>query len=194
MWLSQGFFLVLLSITAKVQARRRKVTAPLGFLLDLTLWSTCSWFQVVWIYSNEFGQSACSTFVSIFTQLPAHIFQIRRFCSASTRQVLLQLFTHYEMIFWGFSGPLINLVPFLKWIFLNLFIFNWLIYLFLAALGLRCCAQAFSSCGERTSHGGFSCCGAQALGTRASVVVARGLSSCGSRALERRLSSYGAQA
>ena len=23
------------------------------------------------------------------------------------------------------------------------------IYLFLAALGLRCCAQAFSSCGER---------------------------------------------
>ena len=28
--------------------------------------------------------------------------------------------------------------------FLNLFI-----YLFLAALGLRCCARAFSSCGER---------------------------------------------
>ena len=28
--------------------------------------------------------------------------------------------------------------------FLNLFI-----YLFLAALGLRCCAQALSSCGER---------------------------------------------
>ena len=65
--------------------------------------------------------------------------------------------------------------------------------------------QAFSSCGERgllfvavrglLSHcGGFSCCGAQALGTRASVVVARGLSSCGSQALERRLSSYGARA
>ena len=30
-----------------------------------------------------------------------------------------------------------------------LFSFNLLIYLFLAALGLRCCAQAFSSCGER---------------------------------------------
>ena len=31
------------------------------------------------------------------------------------------------------------------------FIFNYLffIYLFLAALGLRCCVQAFSSCGER---------------------------------------------
>ena len=44
------------------------------------------------------------------------------------------------------------------------------------------------------SHcGGFSCCGAQALGVRASVVVACGLSSCGSRALERRLSSCGTQ-
>ena len=27
--------------------------------------------------------------------------------------------------------------------------FIYFIYLFLAALGLRCCAQAFSSCGER---------------------------------------------
>ena len=79
------------------------------------------------------------------------------------------------------------------------------IYLFiLAVLGLRCCAQAFSSCGERgllfivvrgAYHcGGFSCCRAQALGTRASVAVARGLSSCGSWALECRLSSCGARA
>ena len=44
---------------------------------------------------------------------------------------------------------------------------KFIIYLFI--LGLRCCAQA-SHCG------GFSCCGAQALGTPASVVVARGLS------------------
>ena len=29
------------------------------------------------------------------------------------------------------------------------FFFFFLIYLFLAVLGLRCCAQAFSSCGER---------------------------------------------
>ena len=50
-------------------------------------------------------------------------------------------------------------------------------------------------CGARASHcGGFSCCGAGALGVRASVVVARGLSSCGSRALEHRLSSCDAQA
>ena len=31
--------------------------------------------------------------------------------------------------------------------FFNLFIY--FIYLFLAALGLRCCMQAFSSCGEQ---------------------------------------------
>ena len=50
-------------------------------------------------------------------------------------------------------------------------------------------------CGVRASHcGGFSCCGARALGTQASVVVARGLNSCGFWALERRLSSRGAQA
>ena len=82
----------------------------------------------------------------------------------------------------------------------------------MAALGLRCCTWAFSSCGERgatlhwgswatfccrawASHcGGFSCSGARALGARASVVVARRLSSCGSRALELRLSSCGSRA
>ena len=64
------------------------------------------------------------------------------------------------------------------------FFCNIFIYLFLAALGLHC-ARAFSSCGEgatlrcsaRASHcGGFSCCGAWALGARASVVVAHRLS------------------
>ena len=81
--------------------------------------------------------------------------------------------------------------------------FKKLIYLFLASLDLRCCARAFSSCGERgllfvAVHGlliaSASCCGAQALGMRASVVVEHGLSSCGSRALERRLSNCGARA
>ena len=52
-------------------------------------------------------------------------------------------------------------------------------------------AGATLRCGARASHcGGFSCCGARALGARASVVAARGLSSCGSRALGRRLSSW----
>ena len=41
---------------------------------------------------------------------------------------------------------------------------------------------------------GFSCCGARALGVRASVVVVRGLSSCGSQAPEHRLSSCGTRA
>ena len=78
------------------------------------------------------------------------------------------------------------------------------LYLFMAALGLCCCARAFSSCGERgllfvVVRGllivvASLCCRAQALGTRAAVVVARGLSSCVSGALEHRLSSCGAWA
>ena len=67
------------------------------------------------------------------------------------------------------------------------FFFFWLRWVFFIAA-----AQAFSKllragatlcCGAWASHcGGFSCCGAGALGARASVVVARGLSSCGARA------------
>ena len=50
-------------------------------------------------------------------------------------------------------------------------------------------------CGAQASHcGGLSCCRAQALGARASVVVTCRLSSCGSQALEHRLSSCGARA
>ena len=86
--------------------------------------------------------------------------------------------------------------------FLKFFI-NLFIYLFLAASGLHCCTRAFSGCGERGLLFVVACgllivlasrCGARALGTWASEVVAHGLSSCGSRALERRLSSCGAQA
>ena len=79
--------------------------------------------------------------------------------------------------------------------FMNLFIY------LLAALVLRCCRWAFSSCSERgatlhcgarASHcGGFSCCGARALGTWASVVVAHGLQRAGSVAVAHRLSSCG---
>ena len=59
-------------------------------------------------------------------------------------------------------------------------------YLFVAALAPRCFRRAFSSgrdqellssCGAQASRcGGFSCCGAPALGARASAVVAHGLS------------------
>ena len=65
------------------------------------------------------------------------------------------------------------------------FFFNF--FLFLPALGLRCCARLSLV----VVSGGYSCCGAWALGVLASVVVARGLSSCGSRTLEPRLSSCG---
>ena len=97
---------------------------------------------------------------------------------------------------------LVFLSPVHIYIFLNKFIY-FFICLFVAALGLHCCAHflqlwragATLRCGVWASHcGGFSCCGARALGTRASVVVARGLSSCGSWALECRLSSCGAWA
>ena len=70
-------------------------------------------------------------------------------------------------------------------------------YLFLTVLGIRCCVQVFSCCGDQgllsswtvwASHcNGFYCGGAQALGHRA-----HGLSGCGPRALERSLSSCGA--
>ena len=62
-------------------------------------------------------------------------------------------------------------------------------------LGLCCCAQAFSSCGER----GLLFVVVRGLLIEVASLVehglsARGLSSCGSRALERRLSSCGARA
>ena len=64
--------------------------------------------------------------------------------------------------------------------------------LLLAVLGLRCCAQASSTCGWPASHcGGFFCCGPQALGVQVSVVATHGLGSCGSRALECGLGSHG---
>ena len=60
----------------------------------------------------------------------------------------------------------------------------------MATLGLCCCMQAFSSCSEWgllfvAVHGllivvAFLCCGAQALGVWALVVVAPGLYSTGS--------------
>lgn len=61
------------------------------------------------------------------------------------------------------------------------------IYLFLTALGLRCCAQVSSSCNDQgllfncsvqASHcGGLSCCRSQALDVWASVAAARRLRS-----------------
>ena len=70
--------------------------------------------------------------------------------------------------------------------FLRVFHFFYFLktYLFLAVLGLRCCAQAFSSCGE---WGLLSTVGHRLWGTRAQQLWlsgsgAHGLSSCGSQA------------
>ena len=62
-------------------------------------------------------------------------------------------------------------------LFLVFFFINLFIYLFIyGCVGSSLLCAAFSSCSMQASHcGGFSCCGAWALGTQASVVVARGL-------------------
>ena len=88
--------------------------------------------------------------------------------------------------------PFYNLMVFLRYSQPSSFFF------FFAALDFRCCAQAFSICGEQellfVALRGLpiavaSLCGARDLGMQASVVAACRLCSCGSRALERRLSS-----
>ena len=86
---------------------------------------------------------------------------------------------------------------FLGFFKINLFIYFWLHWVFIAASGLSLVEASRGNlrCGTWASHcGGFSCCRSWALGVRASVVVAGGLSSCGSRALEHRLSTCGAWA
>ena len=86
----------------------------------------------------------------------------------------------------------------------TLFFLNLLIYLFLASLGLRCCARAFSSCGERgllfVAVRGLLIVVASLIAEhglqerRLQQLWCTGFSSCGSWALERRLSSCGARA
>ena len=110
-------------------------------------WQSCEW-----------NPSLCSLYRAWLVQSPTP-------GRASLRQ--LQFFPSISQI-WEFSELQNCFLIFKKFI---LFIYFWL------ALGLRCCARPFSSCGEQASHcGGFSCCGAWALGMWASVVVARGLS------------------
>ena len=73
----------------------------------------------------------------------------------------------------------------------------------MAVLGLRCCAWAFSSCGEQgllfvAVHWLLIAVAlllwSTDLGMQASVVAAGGLSSCGSQALQLRLSSCSTRA
>ena len=80
-------------------------------------------------------------------------------------------------------------IPHALLLFLNkfvcLFIYFWLCGVFVAVRRLSLVVQVGATlrCGEQDSNrGGFSCCGARALGAQASVVAAHGLSSCGARA------------
>ena len=75
--------------------------------------------------------------------------------------VAMNIRVHVPFFFFGYVGSLLLCSGFLQ----------------LQRVGATLC------CGAWASHcSGFSCRGAQALGTRASAVVARGLSSCGSHA------------
>ena len=88
-----------------------------------------------------------------------------------------------------------NLISFFK-LFKNSFCCCFL----LVALGLRCCARAFSSCGERVAvYMLLTAVASLALehrlsGTQAPVAVAQGLSSCSLWASQLGLSSCGARA
>ena len=99
----------------------------------------------------------------------------------------MKLTSDHHLLVFGIS----TVVAFLKNTFIYLFV------LFLAMLGLCCCAGFFSSCGKwgllssccawASHRGGFSCCGVQAAGHM-------GFSSCSSQASERGLWSCGAWA
>ena len=86
----------------------------------------------------------------------------------------------YVLIFLSLRKSVQNFL--LIWVFfppINLFIYLWLCWVFVAVRGLSLVGERgllTLHCSVRASHCGvFSCCGARALGARASVVVARGL-------------------
>ena len=72
------------------------------------------------------------------------------------------------------SHTLLSLLFFKSFVYL--FIYFRLRWVFVAVCGLSLVAASGGYSSLWASHcGGFSCCGARALGARASVVVARGL-------------------
>ena len=154
--------------------------------------------QQLWLTGPAAPRHMGSSQTRARTRVPCIGRQILNHCA--TREALLECFEGVKTyiskvyVFLYTFKKTYNKFPLLK-NFIYLFI-----YLFLASLGFRCCARAFSSCGEPpllffVVRGLLiavaSCCRAWALGAWASVVVARGLSSCGLPALERRLSSCG---
>ena len=101
--------------------------------------------------------------IYIHSSLPAGWFQYNNW----------KLWCHQASLVDWFLSPLFALFSFLKKFIL--FIYFWLRWVFVAERGLSLFAAGelgFSL----LRCGGFSCCGARALGVWASVVVARGLS------------------
>ena len=108
----------------------------------------------------------------------------------------LYIYLHY-CIYYTVS-EFVSLFPPLEWellqsyffFFFNKFIYFYFIYFIFGCLGSSLLSVGFPylgragatlCCGAWASHcGGFSCCGARALGVRASVVVAHGLQGPGS--------------
>ena len=77
-----------------------------------------------------------------------------------------------------------KILPYLQMVLFFVFFFNLFIYLFMAVLGLRFCARAFSSCGNR---------GPLFIAVRGPLTIAASLVA-EHRLQTRRLSSCGARA
>ena len=132
------------------------------------------WYHV--LYSLHHQSSPVLYFARQFSLIMLLTFTIvnKTNCSSSFGRVLHRV-EYLFPIFLPF--PLIGHTC--LFLLLNLKIFFYLINLiylfiklFLAVLSFRCCLRVFSSCGAQASHcGGFSCHGAGALGTQASVVA-----------------------
>ena len=145
------------------------------YILEVMGWSS---FSYIWM-------SSCSSIIC-WKDCPYSIALPLYLCQKSVVHVyvgllLYSLFSSSDLSWHQYQNFLLTVAS--KSFFKNKFI-----YLFLAVLGLRCCAQAFSSCGER---GLLFLVLWGLLIAVASLVVEHRLSSCGSWALERRFSSCG---
>ena len=91
------------------------------------------------------------------------------------------------------GGPHEDMTPSLRGC---IYFYFWLCWVFIAALGLHSCAQAFSGCGERGLLSRFGARASHRSGFSGGALVLEGtsFSSCSSQALEQRLNSCGTQA
>ena len=139
--------------------------------------------SIVWIYDLLFIYSSFNGHFGLFPLLA-----IMNNASMNICKFFVWTCNFNSLGYWSYDNSMLNF-------FFN-FIIIYFIYLFLAALGLCCCARAFSSCGE---WGLLFVVVRGLLFAVASLVAEHGLQapgfrSCGAWALERRLSSCGTRA